>query len=134
MDRELGERIEAVGTALEGKVKRGWMTGQELDNLPHVLERGEHVVVVAAASKGIRAGILAVTDRRVLFLYLDELQVDLSRKDVLGAHPSPGGWSSTNRLVLKTRDDEETFSDIKPDERLPELVEALRGVPLRTGD
>jgi hypothetical protein len=126
MDTELRERIDAVGVAIEGKLKRGWMTGQELDNLPHVLERGEQLEVVAAASRGIRAGLLAVTDRRVLFLYLDEVELDVGRADVRDARSDAGGWLSDNRLVVETAQGEQTFTDIKPDERVDEFLALLR--------
>jgi hypothetical protein len=49
------------------KLKRRWVVETELSLLPDVQD--EQPLTMAEASRGMRAGLLVVTDRRLLFLF-----------------------------------------------------------------
>ena len=123
MEPELAARIDAVSSALEGKVKRGWMTREELDLLPYVLEPGEAVVTATRASKGWRIGVLAVTDRRLVFLYFSNVVVEVRRDEIVAA-ARVKALLCGDKLRVETRDGVHVFTDV-PDERLDELVDVL---------
>jgi zinc protease len=125
MDRDLLERIESVERAAGGRVKRGFMTKRELDSLPQFLDRGEQIVCITRASLGwSRAGLLVVTDRRLLFLYFDELVVDAPLWEVGVVSQHADTFWSDNKLVLSIGTDDRSFSDIE-DETLEDLVCAV---------
>lgn len=110
LDREHVARVEAVGTAAAG-FKRTWLTSDELDALPHVLRSGEEPRLIVRADKGWRTGVLAVTDRRALFLYVDKVLFDIalsSIRAVRSADPSAGSM-----LTIETNAESFTLTDIK---------------------
>ena len=119
------DRIARVEEAVEGTVKRNWQTRPELDRLPDLLESDERIVAIAAASLGMRAGVLAVTDRRLLFVYLGEVNLELARGEVDGAERTPGGLVWDNKLVVNAGGETHVFKDISPDEQLEALAAAL---------
>jgi hypothetical protein len=112
MERELEARIGVVERALGGKVKRGWLTSEELDLLPHVLEQGESVVTGSRASKGWRLGVLAVTDRRVLFLYCSAVVVDLPLGEIDAVESVARRRRCGDRLIVSTSTERYVFSDV----------------------
>jgi hypothetical protein len=129
MDRDLVERIESVERAAEGRVKRGFMTNSELDALPQYLERGEQIVRITRASLGLsRAGLLVITDRRLLFLYFDELVIDAPLWEVGVASQHGKTFWFDNTLVLRVGSDDRSFGDIA-DETLEDVLSALKQVP-----
>jgi zinc protease len=124
MDRELLERTTIVERAADGRVKRGFMTSNELDALPEHLERGEQIVRITRASLGWRAGVLVVTNRRLLFLYLDDLVIDASLWEVsVISHHAETSWSG-DKLVLGIGTENRAFTDIEG-ESLEDLVSSL---------
>jgi hypothetical protein len=105
-------------------VKRGFMTSNELDALPEHLERGEQIVRITRASLGWRAGVLVVTNRRLLFLYLDDLVIDASLWEVsVISHHAENSWSG-DKLVLGIGTENRAFTDIEG-ESLEDLVSSL---------
>ncbi len=69
LQRHENERVTAVEKLISEKLKRRWIVSTELSLLPDVLEDGESPLTLAEASRGIKSGLLVVTDRRLLFLY-----------------------------------------------------------------
>jgi zinc protease len=125
MDRELEERIEEVERAVGDSVSRNWLTSVELDALPLWLQRDERVVAVSRADRGMQAGLLAVTDRRVLFLYFDEVELELPRAAVTGVREQPETWRDDRKLVIESGGAEHVFG--LPVERLSAFVRTLEG-------
>ena len=103
--REHAERVEDVAAAAAG-VKRNWLTSDELDALPNVLEPGEKPRLIVEASYGFRAGLLAVTDRRVLFLYSDKVLVDVALSSIRHS-------LRDSTLTIETDTDTFTLTSIK---------------------
>jgi predicted Zn-dependent peptidase len=125
MERELEERTAGVDSAA-GELKGRFMSKDEVAALPHELREGETVVNVARGSQGLKAGLVAVTDQRVLFLYFDEVKVDLPLAEIRAVEARAKGFWVDNELVLTKDDGRERFTDIGPKERLDELSAAIR--------
>lgn len=125
MERELEERSAAVDFAA-GELRGRFMTKDEVAALPHQLREGETLVSVAEGSQGIRAGLVALTDQRVLFLYLDEVKVEIPLDKITAVDAGAKRFWSDNELVLSKDDGTERFTDIRPKERLDELAAAIR--------
>jgi hypothetical protein len=125
MELEVEERTAEVDALADEKVKRGWMTSDELKTLPSVLAPGERVVTLAQGSKGWRFGMLALTDRRLLFLYVDELIEETELSSISSVAVAPETWRSTPALTLETPAGALRYTDFMED-RLTELAEALR--------
>jgi zinc protease len=125
MDRDLVERIGIVARAAEGHVKRGFMTNHELDALPHYLQPGEEIVRITRASLNWwRAGLLVVTNRRLLFLYWDDLEIDAPLWDVRMVSQHADTFWSGNKLGLRIGTEDRSFTGIE-DESLDDLASAL---------
>ena len=132
MEPELEERAASVEAAAGETVKRGWMTSQELDHLPIVLEAGERVTTVAKATRGWRAGVVAVTDRRVVFLYLDSVLIDVALTSIKTLESDEGARWKENSLTITTAEDQFKLTDIGPKEQLDDVVRAIEQA--RRGD
>jgi predicted Zn-dependent peptidase len=63
------EAARAVDAIAERDLERRWGVSDELTQLGGALRDGESLEHLALASQGHRAGLLAVTDRRVMWLY-----------------------------------------------------------------
>lgn len=124
MDRELEQRSGAVSEVAAANVKQGWQNKDELAALPRFLEAHEEVVTVANAQRGWKAGLLAVTDRRLLFLFFDEVVVDLPLALVEAVETKPASTLSTGKVVVRSGDEAIGFT-IEPAERLHELVQTI---------
>jgi zinc protease len=127
MERELEERAAVVDSAAGDSLRGRFMSRDELAALPHHLLEGEALVSVAEGSQGIKAGVVAVTNQRVLFLYFDEIKVEIPLGDISAVDAGPKRFWSDNELVLTKGDGQERFTDISPPERLDELAAAIRG-------
>ena len=93
-----------------------------------MLDEDERVVVVSRADLGWKAGVLAVTDRRLLFLYFADVVLELPRAAVRVVRPSRSAWRG-NRIVVETAHAAHTFTSV-PADRIDELADALRpGAP-----
>lgn len=125
MEPELDERTAEVAAVAETRVKRGWLTSGELDLIPTLLERGEHVVTLARAGRGWREGMLVLSDRRLLFLYVDELVAEYQLDAITAVEAKAPTWYEGGKLSFSTPSGDVNFKDIKK-ERLEELVAELR--------
>ena len=67
-----------------------------------------------------------MTDQRVLFLYFDEIKVEIPLGDISAVDAGPKRFWIDNELVLTKGDGQERFTDISPPERLDELAAAIR--------
>ena len=70
-DLALSRRAEQVAELAGTTFKRTWHVSGELALLPSLLEDGETLLALGAANRGWRWGLLALTDRRLRFLYGD---------------------------------------------------------------
>jgi hypothetical protein len=126
MERELEERVDATDAVVDAKLKRGWLNADELKALPHHLRQSEEVVSAADAIVGWRAGVLALTTERLLFLYVDDVRTEIALGDLVAVRTERPRWFGDSRLVVTTSSGETTFRDVKPDERLDELAALIR--------
>ncbi|MEA2481041.1 MAG: hypothetical protein QOJ07_2963, partial [Thermoleophilaceae bacterium] len=114
--------------ALAGrKLARPARAAEELALLRGRLDEGESAVNLAEAAIGYKVGLLALTDRRVIWLYRGVAGTpehkELPYDHVLGVRLS-GRRGRT--LTLASPVGETGFSDLRPRERGPELIEEIR--------
>ena len=126
MDRELEERVAATDELLATKLKRRWLNADELRALPHHLRETEQLVSAAEASVGWRAGVLALTTERLLFLYFGDVRTEIALGDVAAVRTERPRWFTDSKIVVTTPSGETAFRDVKPEERLEELAELIR--------
>jgi hypothetical protein len=105
---------------------RRWSTSSELDGLPQRLDQGETAVAALEASRGLRWGVLVLTDRRLLFLYLDDLREALALADIGAVELRAATWHGGESLVVELGAEQRVFTDLAPKERVTEFVTALR--------
>ena len=125
------EAARAVQAIAERDLSHGWLVSDEVDGLPGLLGDGEALEHLARASRGRRTGLLAVTGRRVLWLY----SAVRSGHDDLWEAPRDGirgvrSWGgipglAEARLRLRTSEEELKLTGIAPRRKLEELVDAL---------
>src|SRR5829696_7802850 len=65
-DEELGSG--PIATIAKTKINKRWLVRRELKKLPDMLEDGEEVLNLARGEYDGREGLMAVTDRRIVFL------------------------------------------------------------------
>jgi predicted Zn-dependent peptidase len=114
------------------KLSRRWVVADELKRLPGLLAPGEELLNLAEANRGLKAGLLALTDRRVIFLYAgmtgrrrDVLEFPLA--DISSVDGRAGIFALVgSRIVLVASGTTTKFKDIVPRERAPEIVEEIR--------
>jgi predicted Zn-dependent peptidase len=68
MDPEVGRR-DQVARLSDATFRRTWLVSEELERLPDLLEDDEELLLLAQATRGWRLGLLALTDRKLHFLY-----------------------------------------------------------------
>jgi zinc protease len=125
------ETARAVQAVAERDLSLSWSVSDELEGLPSLLGDGEALEHLARASRGHRAGLLALTSRRVLWLYSavrsghDDLW-EAQRDAIRGVKSWAGipGLAEA-RLRLRTADGEVKLTGIAPRRKLEELVDAL---------
>ena len=95
---------------------------EEVAALPRLLEPGEHVELLARAQQGIDRGLLALTDRRFLFvsdnLSRDEMDttIALRRSDLQVL------WGRGEHVVVRAEGTRALLGDVQPRERVAELT------------
>ena len=94
-----------------------------LDALPDHLGGDEEPRAIAGASRGWKSGVLAVTTRRLLFLYVGGVVIDLRLEEIREAAPQS---SSTDSLVVRGGGEMLTFSEIKG-ATAQEMTDAIYG-------
>lgn len=118
--------VEEVASA---KLSRRLFVENELAALPELLLPGEQVVNLAEATRNWKVGLLALTDRRLLFLYRGgigkDVTVEIPRGDAHGVRAT--GIMSKTLHVGTRRVGGEKFESIAPRERAQELSDSLGG-------
>ena len=117
---ELDARVDAVTQLVSETFKRTWLISDELAVLPLLLEDGESLLALATASRGWKMGLIALTDRRLHFLYGDGTKhsfvVERGRVPVCAE-------GSTLKLLV---DDEWiSLTDVEPKGKAAELDQLL---------
>jgi Bacterial PH domain len=110
-----GERSSGAGSSDE-----------ELTLLPDALDEGEEVLILAEANRGFRAGLLAATDRRLLWLYKmrKESRLEIDYADIEDIRFQKKFLETS--LEITTGGEELSLSEIAPKERGPELEALVR--------
>lgn len=125
-----GEAAEQVRAIADEQLPKAKSLRDELAALPAELEHGENLLHVAEAMRGWRVGLLAVTDRRTLFVCdYGELKIREDRHHaVREARGGRGARGET--LTLVTADDEVAYWAVSPSGRaklLAGVIEETRG-------
>ena len=125
MEPALTERAEAVEQTADEKLKRRWAVSEELQLLPERLEPGEEIVTLAEAGKGMRAGLLAVTDRRVIFhaRIWGDTWLEFPYDAIESVDGKEGLMDSTVTIV--SRGEKTSFSSVTPKERATEIAREI---------
>ena len=128
---ETAERFMAVHELAGQKLERLWLVDNELAALPQRLEEGETLINLAEATRGMRAGLVAITDRRVMHMSKwsekRERFFEIRIGDMDSARASRGVAGLFNRkLVLQAKGDRFVFEDITPRERTREIADYLQ--------
>lgn len=108
------------------KLRRDWTVQSELELLSARLDHDEELVTLAEASIGLKRGLLAVTDRRVVWLHQgdrEQLQRELPYADVAGARIPR---LPRDVVTLRSSAGETAFSHIRPKERGREIVDEVQ--------
>src|SRR5262245_8048940 len=120
---ELDARIDAVEALASSTFKRTFWISEELEVLPVLLEDREPVLALASAGLGWRLGLLALTDRRLRFVYMDgsEHSLALERRTISSAK------ADGQDLKLLVDGELIVFTDVQPKEQATELANMLEG-------
>jgi len=114
-------RVSAVADLARSTFRRTWLVSEELQALPTLLEESEAPLVLAKASRGWKLGLLALTDRRLLFLYGDgsshSFAVELS---------SVSATAERSTLKLDLGTESVTLTDVDPKDSAAEIERFLR--------
>jgi hypothetical protein len=126
MEPELTEKAQRVERAASEKLGRRWVVADELDLLADELEDGEEILTLAEGSQGLRAGLLVLTDRRLLWLYkmFAEKRIELALADVESVEARRKFMETTVEVVA--RGETHKFEEIAPKDRAAELEALLR--------
>jgi zinc protease len=122
------EQAESVERRAAEDLKRRWVVSDELEQLPSRLEPGEEIVTLCEAAKGMRAGLLVATDRRVIFFAIirRETWLEFPYETVRSVDGSEGVRGVRDATVtIRTADEKLKFTGVVPRERAPELAAAI---------
>ena len=116
----LDGRVDAVTQLAGATFKRTWLISDELKALPHLLDDDELLLVLAKASRGWKMGLVALTNRRLHFLYGD----GTSHSFVVERGHVP---IRAERSTLKLSVDDEwiALTDVEPKGKAAELGQLL---------
>jgi predicted Zn-dependent peptidase len=110
----------AVDTLAAATFKRTFLVSDELERLPGLLEEGETLVALGAASRGWRYGLVALTDRRFHFLYKesDEHSFSVARRSLPAR-------ARSSTLEVFVDDTWVALTDVSPKGKAQELEQLL---------
>jgi len=111
MEPELTTRVDAVQELADASFKRRLLVDDELELLLERLEEGETPIAFLSTTRGVRAGLLVATDRRLIFFtrIFGELWLEWPYPAVEGLHLKRGALGSSLRVVVAG--DEITFGE-----------------------
>jgi hypothetical protein len=124
MDAEPESQHNAANRVIDEQLERRWLNRRELDLLPSLLEREEELVVLANGSHRWRTGVVAATDRRLLFLYGDEVRLTLRCEEISEVSLRRRLFEKT--LRVKSGPTTYVFTDIRPQGREEDLRAAIQ--------
>ena len=121
------EGAAAVEELAEQSLDRVWEVGSELDVLPGALHPGEVPRAMARGARGMKSGLLVLTDRRLIFLSKkptgeDFVELPLSGLESAEARSSLLGGT---KLRVAYEGDRIEFKGIEPKERAGEIAEGI---------
>jgi zinc protease len=123
MDAELESHLNAAARAIDEKLERRWLNREELDLLPGVLDREEELLALANASRRWRMGVVAATDRRLLFMYVDDVRLNLQYEEISEVSIRRRIFEKT--LRVRSGPNTYVFTDIRPEGREEDLRAAI---------
>ena len=113
----------AVHELARSTFRRTWLVSEELELLPALLEEGEELLVLAKASRGWNLGLLALTDRRLHFVYGDG-----SKHSFVVGRESVSATAKGSTLTLDLGDESVKLIDVEPKGKADELARMLDDV------
>jgi hypothetical protein len=116
------ELAPIVRRDLEARLGR---VAREVDALPDVLGTTEDLRRVAEVRRGHQVGLVAVTDRRLLFLFLGTYENELFEKPLDEISEACVKGLLTKRLVVSHGAETTEFHDVEPAARISELQSLL---------
>ncbi len=113
MEPELTEKVDAVEEVAHESLKRRWLVDEELELLPERLEEGETPLAFLSATKGMRAGLLVATDRRLIFFarIFGEEWLEWPHRAITEVRRKRGLWGAEIRITFEG--DDITFHELK---------------------
>jgi len=113
MEPALTERVDAVQELADESFKRRLLVDEEVELLPERLEEGELPLAFLSTTKGLRAGLLVATDRRLIFFarIFGETWLEWPYDSVEDVRLQRGFLGSTLRVVAAG--DEVSFGEHK---------------------
>ena len=123
---------EAIEELASEKLKRRWTVGQEVDLLPAILAPGESIATMGQCTRGLKTGLLVVTDRRAFFVYDGMTKrgkefIDLPLHEIEAVESSKGIPAIEGANVrVRARGEWLKFGDVTPRERAAELADEIR--------
>jgi len=114
-------RASAIADLARSTFRRTWLVSEELRVLPTLLEDDEAPLVLAKASRGWRLGLVALTDRRLLFLYADG-----SKHSFVVERDAVSATAERSTLKLDLGDESVTLTDVDPKDKPAEIERLLR--------
>ena len=112
----------AVQELARSTFKRTWLISEELAILPLLLEEGEEPLVLAKASRGWNLGLLALTSRKLHFVYGDG-----SKHSFAVDRESVSAAAKGSTLTLDLGDESVKLTDVEPKGKAAELAQMLDG-------
>jgi hypothetical protein len=112
---------EAVVSLAATTFRRTWLISDELELLPHLLEESEILLLLARASRGWNLGLLALTDRRLHFLYGDGSKHSFA----VERGPLPAQVEGDKTVKLFVEEEWITLTDVEPKGKAAELEQLL---------
>ena len=130
LDAEATQTADAVEEVAHAWLRRRWLVSDELAALPERLAEDERPLAFLSATKGLRAGLLAVTDRRLLFFarIFGEEWIEWRLDEITSVHGTRGPLGG-RRLLVSVGGEDVEFGELKKHdvERFVDLVAPLLG-------
>ena len=110
----------AVQELARSTFRRTWLVSEELALLPVLLEEGEEPLVLAKASRGWNLGLLALTSRKLHFVYGDG-----SKHSFAVDRESVSAVAKGSTLTLDLGDESVKLTEVEPKGKAAELAQLL---------